>query len=94
MLTSISTIGGLLPLILETSQHAQQLIPMGVSLAFGVGFATLLTLVLLPCLYTILNDLRFGLAWLRGHKEIVRNRLEPASQRPDTGTLLPQPASI
>ena len=94
MLTSISTIGGLLPLILETSQHAQQLIPMGISLAFGVAFATLLTLILLPCFYTIINDLRFGFAMLRGRKEIARNKLEPAFQRHDAGTLLPQRASI
>ena len=62
MLTSISTVGGLLPLILETSQHARQLIPMGISLAFGVAFATILTLVLLPCLIAIVNDIRFVFA--------------------------------
>ncbi|MCP4689543.1 MAG: efflux RND transporter permease subunit, partial [Desulfobacterales bacterium] len=94
MLTSISTIGGLLPLILETSQHARQLIPMGISLAFGVAFATLLTLLLLPCFYAIVNDLRFNLAMLRGRGEIVRNRLEPAFQRHDADALPPRPASI
>ncbi|OQY50942.1 MAG: hypothetical protein B6230_05595 [Desulfobacteraceae bacterium 4572_89] len=81
MLTSISTIGGLLPLILETSQYAQQLIPMGISLAFGVAFATVLTLVMLPCLYTIINDLRYAMAALTGKKEILRHTLEPAFQR-------------
>lgn len=81
MLTSISTVGGLMPLILETSQHAQQLIPMGISLAFGVAFATVLTLVMLPCLYTIINDLRYGMAFLSGQKEIQRHTLEPAFQR-------------
>jgi len=87
MLTSISTIGGLLPLILETSQYAQQLIPMGISLAFGVAFATVLTLLMLPCLYTIINDLRVGLANLTGTKEIFRNTLEPAFQRTGTKTI-------
>lgn len=81
MLTSISTIGGLLPLILETSQHAQQLIPMGISLAFGVAFATVLTLILLPCLYTIINDIRYGLALFSGNKNISRHSLEPSFKR-------------
>ena len=81
MLTSISTVGGLLPLILETSQYAQQLIPMGISLAFGVAFATVLTLVMLPCLYTIINDLRYGMAVLTGKKGMLQHTLEPAFQR-------------
>lgn len=81
MLTSISTVGGLLPLILETSQYAQQLIPMGISLAFGVAFATVLTLAMIPCLYTIMNDLRVGKAFLSGRREISRHTLEPAFQR-------------
>ncbi|MCP4721300.1 MAG: efflux RND transporter permease subunit [Desulfobacteraceae bacterium] len=81
MLTSISTIGGLLPLILETSQHAQQLIPMGISLAFGVGFATILTLVLLPCLFAITNDIRYGIACIKGRTNFYRNNLEPGAAR-------------
>ena len=78
MLTSISTIGGLSPLIFETSQHAQQLVPMGISLAFGVAFATVLTLVLIPCLFTIVNDIRWAMAWVLGKEDILRNQLEPA----------------
>ncbi|MCD4677509.1 MAG: efflux RND transporter permease subunit, partial [Desulfobacula sp.] len=58
MLTSISTVGGLLPLILEPSPEARMLIPMSISLAAGVAFATVLTLILIPCLMVILNDLR------------------------------------
>lgn len=81
MLTSISTIVGLLPLILETSQYAQQLIPMGISLAFGVAFATVLTLILLPCSLTITNDLRIAAARLSGRSQISRNKLEPAFKR-------------
>ncbi|MDM8516856.1 efflux RND transporter permease subunit [Desulfobacterales bacterium HSG16] len=81
MLTSISTVGGLTPLILETSQHAQQLIPMGISLAFGVAFATVLTLLLLPCFYTIINDMRIGMAFLSGRESIDRQTLEPAFSR-------------
>ncbi len=81
MLTSISTIGGLIPLILETNEYARQLIPMGISLAFGVAFATLLTLMLLPCLYTIVNDLRCLVARISGRPHVQRHQLEPAAGR-------------
>ncbi len=56
LLTSITTICGLAPLMAEKSFQAQVLIPMAVSLAFGLAFATLLTLLVLPCLYYILHD--------------------------------------
>ncbi len=58
ILTTFSTMGGLLPLIAETDMQAKFLIPMALSLAAGVGFATVLTLVLIPCLLVILNDFR------------------------------------
>ena len=51
ILTSITTFIGLLPIMSETSFQAQFLIPMVISLAFGVLFATGVTLVLVPCLY-------------------------------------------
>ncbi|HEB54178.1 MAG TPA: efflux RND transporter permease subunit [bacterium] len=57
LLTSLTTFFGLLPLLLEKSVQARFLIPMGVSLAFGVLFATLISLVLVPCLYLILADI-------------------------------------
>lgn len=56
LLTSITTIAGLLPLILETSLQAQILIPMAASLAFGLTSATLIGLFLVPALYSILDD--------------------------------------
>jgi multidrug efflux pump subunit AcrB len=56
LLTSITTIAGLMPLILETSLQAQILIPMAASLAFGLTSATLAGLFLVPVLYSILND--------------------------------------
>ena len=59
LLTSITTISGLAPLVLEKSFQAQFLIPMAVSIVYGLAFATVLILVLLPCLYQILEDLRF-----------------------------------
>ena len=58
LLTSLTTSAGVLPLMLEKSLQAQFLIPMAVALAFGVLFATVVTLVLVPCLYIILNDIR------------------------------------
>lgn len=60
ILTSATTFVGLVPILLEKSLQAQILIPMATSLAFGVLFATLITLVLVPCLYLVLDDLSFG----------------------------------
>ncbi|WP_278405477.1 efflux RND transporter permease subunit [Pseudoalteromonas ruthenica] len=56
LLTSITTFIGLIPIITETSLQAQIVIPMAVSLAFGVLFATVITLVLIPCQYVALED--------------------------------------
>jgi len=58
MLTSLTTFGGLLPLLLEKSVQARFLVPMAISLGFGVMFATLISLVLVPSLYLVLDDLR------------------------------------
>jgi multidrug efflux pump subunit AcrB len=57
-LTTATTVAGLLPLLLEKSLQAQILIPLTVSIAFGLTFASLLTLVLIPCLYSLLTDLK------------------------------------
>ena len=56
MLTSVTTFVGLLPLMLETSLQAQFLIPMAVSLGFGVVFATVITLYLIPCSLLVSQD--------------------------------------
>ncbi|WP_046005812.1 efflux RND transporter permease subunit [Pseudoalteromonas rubra] len=56
-LTSITTFAGVMPIIFETSLQAKFVIPMAVSLGFAVLFATLITLVLVPCLYIILVDI-------------------------------------
>ncbi|MEQ8349300.1 MAG: efflux RND transporter permease subunit [Sneathiellaceae bacterium] len=56
LLTSLTTIGGLLPLLFETSLQAQFLIPMAVTLVFGLALATLLVLVLVPALLAIQED--------------------------------------
>ena len=57
ILTSLTTFVGLLPLMLETSLQAQFLIPMAVSLGFGVLFATIITLFLIPCSLLVAQDL-------------------------------------
>ncbi|ADH86299.1 efflux RND transporter permease subunit [Desulfurivibrio alkaliphilus] len=58
LLTSLTTFGGLFPMILETSVQAQFLIPMAISLGFGVLFSTFITLVLVPTLYLVLDGTR------------------------------------
>jgi len=58
LLTTLTTFFGLSPMILETSVQAQFLIPMAVSLGFGVVFATVISLILVPILYAILEDLK------------------------------------
>jgi multidrug efflux pump subunit AcrB len=58
LLTSITTFAGLTPLLLETSLQARFLIPMAISLAFGVVFATFITLILVPVSYRILEDVK------------------------------------
>ena len=66
LLTSATTFAGLTPLLLETSVQARMLIPMGVSLAFGVVFATAITLILVPAYYLLLDDLIRGIQRLAG----------------------------
>src|SRR5210317_133057 len=63
-LTSITTIAGLAPLLLEKSRQAQFLKPMAISIAYGIGFATLLTLVLLPVFLSFNNSLKTTVKWL------------------------------
>ena len=58
VLTSLTTFFGLAPILLETSLQAQIVIPMATSLAFGILFATVVTLVLVPALYLILDDIK------------------------------------
>ncbi len=56
MLTTMTTFGGLAPMIFETSRQARFLIPMALSLGYGIVFATFITLLLVPCLYIIVED--------------------------------------
>ena len=67
ILTSLTTFVGLLPILFERSLQAQFLKPMAISIGFGVLFATLITLILVPSLYLVLEDLRIWVWRLLGH---------------------------
>jgi multidrug efflux pump subunit AcrB len=58
LLTTLTTFGGLAPMIFETSRQARFLIPMALSLGFGILFATVITLILVPCFFLVVEDLR------------------------------------
>ncbi|WP_224485471.1 efflux RND transporter permease subunit [Robertkochia aurantiaca] len=64
-LTSLTTIAGLAPLLFEKSRQAQFLKPMAISISFGIGIATFLTLLMLPILLTMSNKFKMGTYWLR-----------------------------
>lgn len=78
LLTSLTTVGGLTPMLLEQDMQAQFLIPMAISIAAGVAFATLLTLLLVPSLLFILNDMRRVVRWLRSGVWVANVEVEPA----------------
>ncbi|KKL91436.1 hypothetical protein LCGC14_1894700, partial [marine sediment metagenome] len=77
-LTSITTIAGLTPLIFETSRQAQFLIPMAISIAYGIGFATLLTLVMLPLFLSFSNKAKVGTKWLVTGNDVTKEEVERA----------------
>lgn len=58
MLTTLTTFGGLAPMIFETSRQAKFLIPMALSLGFGILFGTAVTLVIVPAMYLGIDDVR------------------------------------
>ena len=58
MLTTLTTFGGLAPMIFETSRQAKFLIPMAISLGYGILFATAISLLLVPSLFLVVEDLR------------------------------------
>lgn len=83
-LTSITTIAGLAPLIFETSFQAQFLIPMAISIAYGIGIATFLTLYVLPLMLYLSNDLKYLWSWFYNGKRPQRNELEGAYQEQES----------
>jgi multidrug efflux pump subunit AcrB len=77
VLTSVTTAAGLLPILTEGSLQAQTVIPMAISLGFGILFATVITLFLIPCLYLLQID---GFARMRKWRDWILNR-------PDSGPM-------
>ena len=77
-LTTITTVAGLGPLIFETSRQAQFLIPMAISIAYGIAIATFLTLYLLPLLLLMVNNLKYWAYWLYHDKKRPRVEFERA----------------
>jgi len=65
VLTTLTTFVGLLPMLFETSMQAQFVIPMAISLSFGIVFATTMTLILVPCCYRIVYDLKASIQSMR-----------------------------
>ena len=94
MLTSLTTFAGLMPLILDRSIQAQFLIPMAISLAFGILFATAITLILIPCSYLVNEDVKslFRRSW-----RWYAGPFRPAEEEQEEGqeeSSLPQPPPI
>ncbi|TYA57233.1 efflux RND transporter permease subunit [Formosa maritima] len=77
-LTSLTTIAGLAPLLLEKSRQAQFLKPMAISISFGIGYATVLTLLVLPLFLSFSNSLKKNAKWLYTNKTITKEEVERA----------------
>ena len=75
-LTSITTMAGLAPIIFEKSFQAQLLKPMAISIAYGIGYATFLTLILLPILLSLNNTFKLNFVWLRSVKKLDKREVE------------------
>ncbi len=90
LLTTLTTFGGLTPMMLETSRQARFMIPMAISLGFGILFATIITLVLVPCLFLFIQDVRNLLTKyggrLMGTRPETMQQNEPAGQQAGTET--------
>ena len=77
-LTSLTTIAGIAPLLLEKSRQAQFLKPMAISIAYGIGIATLLTLLILPLLLSVTNNIKTSTKWLATGNIIEKEEVERA----------------
>uniref|UniRef100_UPI004048896C efflux RND transporter permease subunit n=1 Tax=Mariniflexile sp. TaxID=1979402 RepID=UPI004048896C len=77
-LTSLTTIAGLAPLLLEKSRQAQFLKPMAISISFGIAYATILTLLLLPLFLSFSNDIKKNIKWLITGNKVTKEEVERA----------------
>ena len=91
LLTTITTFCGLAPMIFETSRQAKFLIPMAISLGYGIVFATLIVLFLIPALYMVLEDIKSLLNPDRDIEE-PEDVPEPEADRDRSGPGMPVPA--
>ena len=89
LLTSLTTSFGLLPLIFERSVQARFLIPMALSLAFGILFATFVILLVVPATYLIVEDLRGWFAWLVGGDETPPDDEQATRPDDEQATIVP-----
>lgn len=80
LLTSLTTVGGLYPLILETSFQARFLIPMAIAVAYGLIFATFIILVSVPAMLVLVNNYRVALAWMWNGEKPRPTDVEPAAK--------------
>ena len=78
LLTSVTTVAGLMPLMLNKSFQAQFLIPMAISVAFGLLFVTVIILILLPILLLWINPLHRSWVWVKRGDWLSREAAEPA----------------
>ena len=78
ILTSLTTIAGLAPLIFEKELQAQFLIPMAIAIAYGLILATLLTLIFLPAFLKIINKIRYTKEWIFTGNKLNNEEREPA----------------
>ena len=78
ILTSLTTVAGLMPLLLEKSRQAQFLKPMAISISYGIMIATFLTLLMLPLLLSINNSLTVKIKWLLTGKKVTKEEVTRA----------------
>ena len=80
VLTSITTMAGLYPMVFENSNQAKFLIPMAITITYGVLFGTLMILLFLPVLLGCLNDIRCIIHWVWHGEWLEGAKLEPAQK--------------
>lgn len=78
LLTTLTTVAGLAPLLLEKSRQAQFLKPMAISISYGMLIATVLTLVMLPLLLSVSNSIKVFIKWMRTGEKVTKEEVERA----------------
>ncbi|MDP3359569.1 MAG: efflux RND transporter permease subunit [Lutibacter sp.] len=78
LLTTLTTVAGLAPLLLEKSRQAQFLKPMAISISYGMLVATVLTLLMLPLLLSVSNSIKVFIKWMRTGEKVTKEEVERA----------------